>query len=117
MGILVPFQTAGLKFFADDAQRAHPRVADIGKNEFFRAACCHHLVVDQVGGCPCQGKILPTLADDLVSGRKWDQMGEAGAVDRVTIVDFAAIASEKEQSFDIVCFEALRTREWICSCM
>ncbi len=87
MRVLLPFERPGLQRGADDAQRADAGVAGIGEDDLAGAAGGDHLVVDQVGRGAGQHKLAPTLTDDLVPGGERDQVGEAGGVDQVAIVD------------------------------
>ncbi len=68
-------------------QRTHPGVAHIRENHFAGAAGSHHLVVDQIGGGACQHQVLDPLADDLMPGGKGDQVGKAGGVERIAVMD------------------------------
>ncbi len=87
MGVFFPFQLPGFDRCADDAQRAHPRVAHIGENHFAGTAGCHHLVIDQVRGGAGQDQVLASLADDFMPGRKGDQVGKTGQIDTISIMD------------------------------
>jgi hypothetical protein len=51
------------------------------------AAHADQLVVDQVRRHPHELEVAAALADDLVAGRKRDQVGEALQRDRVAVVD------------------------------
>jgi len=45
------------------------------------------LVIDEVRRGSRQGKIPLTLANDLMTGSEWNEVGEPGAEYRFTIVD------------------------------
>ncbi len=85
--IFFPVELPSFNGRADDAQRAHPGVAHVGKNDLLRASGRNHLIVDQIGGGAGQGKIFSLLADDLVPGSEGDQVGEPGTVNQVSIPD------------------------------
>src|SRR3972149_3895105 len=90
MRIFLPFQPPGFQLLADNAQRAHAGVADVGEDQFFGAAGCHHLIVDQVWSSPRQRQVLAALADDLMPGCERDQVGEPGCINDIAILHILA---------------------------
>src|SRR3972149_5070436 len=87
MRVLLPFERPGLQRGTDDPQRADAGVAGVGEDDLAGAAGGDHLVIDQVGRGAGQHQLAPSLSDDLVPGGKRNQVGEAGSVDQVAIVD------------------------------
>jgi hypothetical protein len=72
---------------AETVQRSDAGIADPGEHELVGASHADELIVDEVGRHPDQGQMPAALADDLVSGREWDQMGEAFHGHRIAIPD------------------------------
>ena len=55
------------------------------KTSFFRAAHADELIVNEVGRHPDEGETAPPLADDLVPGREWNEMGEPLHGNRIAV--------------------------------
>ena len=73
-----------------DAIAAHVHDGDTVVIEGFTHLICfaagHHLVVDEIGRQPGQREIALALANDLVTGRETDEVGEALDGDRVAVM-------------------------------
>ena len=61
---------------AEAVQRADAGVADPGEDQLVGAAHADELIVDEVGRHPDEGEMPAALADDLVSRRIRNEMGE-----------------------------------------
>src|SRR5712691_11185589 len=70
---------------AEAVQRAHPRVAAPGKHQLLRTAHADELVIEEVRRHADEREALAALADDLVSGRERDQVGEPLHRDHIAI--------------------------------
>src|SRR5947207_3291890 len=70
---------------AEPMQRADAGIADPGEYELVGAAHADELIVNEVGGHSDQGQVAAALADDLVSRRKRDEMGESLHGHRIAI--------------------------------
>ena len=85
--VLLPFQASVLHRRSQGTQRPDAGIAGVRKDDLAGAAGGDHLIVDQVRRSPCQRQVLTTLADDLMAGGERDEVGEAGGVDQIAIVD------------------------------
>jgi hypothetical protein len=78
---------AALVGVAEAVQRADAGIADPGEDELVGAAHADELIVDEVGRHPDQGEVPAALADDLVSRRERNEMGEPLHRHRIAIAD------------------------------
>ena len=71
----------------DRSQTADTRVPEPRKDKLAGDTGRDHLVVDDVRREAGEGQVAAALADDLVTGRERDEMGEALDGDRIAVVD------------------------------
>ena len=72
---------------AEAVKRAHTRVSTVGEDETAGRSHPDHLVEDKIGRHPDQLELLLALAQQLVSGRERDQVGEPLQCDAVAVAD------------------------------
>ena len=83
---------------AEAVQRTYAGIADPGEDEPVGTAHADELVVDDVGRHPDEGEMSSPLANDLMSRREWNEMGEPLHGDRVTVAQgcFHGLGKTKE---------------------
>ena len=103
-GVAVLFDLEGrrpsvLDGVAEPVQAANARVAAPGEDQLAGAAHPDELVEDHVGGQSHQGQVPPALANDLLAGRVWDEVGEAFHGHAVAVMDKPANGVREAEQF------------------